>query len=758
MIPAAASAVLFLAVLAPFAAAQDGSVSSTDAKELRLEDMFGFSRRLAPFPRVQRWFDDRRLMVFAPTAAGAAFPSWILQPSDGGRRSLLIGPDDILPAFERLAIGPTQEQIIEALSSPSAYLWTEDHRQFVVDVAGDLFRYHLAHDEVVRLTHGPSAEVGADWAPDGRSVAFSRDYNLFVAAADGTSERPLTAGGYEDDWFGRLDWVYQEELYGRGNFKGFWWSPDSARLAFLRFDESSVREFTLVSDTPTRPIVERENYPKAGDPNPVVQLGVVPVGGGDAVWFDLSRYGTADLLIVRVTWHPDGKKVYFQVQEREQKWLELLAGDVATGDCELVLREESPTWVEAGPEPEWLDGGERFIWRSERDGFSHLYLYEQGGQLVRRLTEGLWEVDEYLGTANDQVFFVGDRGDVKQNHLFSVALDGGQAPRRLTKHQGWNGVAANASFDRFVVRFSSVRVPRRDFVVDVDGNETTVLVETAANELASYGLATPEFVQVSTRDGFVMEAMLIKPAGYVPGRRYPVVAHVYGGPHTPRVVDRWRDRDMIWHQIMAKKGYLIWICDNQSASGKGRISADACYRNMGTSELRDQEDGIDWLINEGYADPERIAIWGWSYGGYLTLTALLRSDKWAAGIAVNPVSDWSFYDTVYTERYMGMPQTNVEGYARNSLLTKAEGLSEPLLLVAATMDDNVHMQNSLSLMHALQKARKPFRFMAYPRVRHGIGDREKQLHLFQMMADFVDEHLAAESDGASTDAGGIRDR
>jgi dipeptidyl-peptidase-4 len=726
-----------------------------EKKQLEWIDMFALTRKVTTSaPDLGGWLDARTLLLFAPAAPDAPFPSWIAQDVLGGKAAQFTDPKKILAAFDAVAGGPSREAVVDALGDVDGYLWTEDHARFAVTLQGDLFAYDREADLVTRITHGPADEIGAQWSPDGRLIAYSRDGNLYVATAAGGPERPLTAGGGPDDWYGRLDWVYQEELYGRGNFQGFWWSPDSRRLALLHFDETPVEEFTLVSDIPTRPTVERENYPKAGDPNPIVELGVVEVGGGEPIWFDLSRYGTQDLLIVRVSWHPDGKHVYFEVQEREQKWLDLVSGDVETGEIEIVLHEESPTWVEAAVVPEWLADGEQFVWRSEKDGWAHLYLHEKGGKLVRRLTEGEWEVDELVGIdeATGTVLFVGDKGDVKQNHLFEVGLDG-SGLKQLTEERGWHEIDANDDLSLFVDDHSNVMSPRTLSVRRRDGEVLGTLARTDADALAAYDLIEPEFVQVETRDGFVMEAMLIKPEGYVEGQRYPVLAHVYGGPHLPRVVDRWRARDFVWHQMMAKRGYLVWVLDNRSASGKGRISADASYRDLGTSELRDQEDGVRWLVDNGYADPERIAIWGWSYGGYMTLTAMLRSELWAAGIAVNPVSDWKFYDTIYTERYMGLPQTNVEGYARNTLLTKASNLKGDLLIVVGTMDDNVHMQNSLSLMHELQKAGKQFRFMAYPRVRHGIADLEKQLHLFAMMTDFVEEAIGPGGATASKSGG-----
>ncbi|MEZ5964694.1 MAG: DPP IV N-terminal domain-containing protein [Planctomycetota bacterium] len=712
--------------------------------ELTLDDVFDLTRAMAGEPELPiGWIDGKRYLAWgALPGGGEAKPQGFLavDAATGVGQPWLDGK--ALEAAIAALPGFSSGLAKAVVGDRDAFHWAPGYQRALLNIANDLFCVTVEGARVVRITNSPSPEVGEDLSPDGRLVAYIRDDNLYVAPTDGGPERALTAGGHRDMLFGRLDWVYQEELYGRGDFKGFWWSTDSTRIALLRLDESPVPEFTLVSDTPTRPIVEVENYPKAGDPNPRVDLGVVDVRGGGVRWFDLSRYGNEELLISRVQWHPGSGEVYFQVQDRVQHWLDLLAGDPRDGRVRVVVEERSDTWVEADVNPHWLDGGKSFLWLSERDGFKHLYHYGRDGKLIRRLTEGTFEVDEIVGVdeAARVAYFLSDRDDVKEQNLWRIGLDG-QGAARITKAAGTHAVAMAPDYASFVDTLSSVDVVRRVELQRMDGE---VVRRIADSDMGPWHAKEPcvhEFVQVAARDGFVMEASMIKPRGFEAGKRYPVMCFTYSGPHAPQVRNRWGGRNYVFHQMLAQQGYLVWVCDNRSGSGKGRVATDACFHKMGQVETQDLEDGVKWLVDQGLADSSRVGIWGWSYGGYQTCYCLTHSKVWKLGIAVNPVTDWKFYDSIYTERYMGLPSVNRDGYHKGSVLEAAGNLHGDLLLVAATMDDNVHPQNSLSLMHALQHAGKQFRFMAYPRVRHGIESKKQQRHLFEMMADFVREKL-----------------
>ena len=713
-------------------------------KDLSFDDLVSLGSRLAkPFDAPRGWLDPQHYLVFGEVQQGDKKVRGFLRVNaQSGERTPCFDHARLADAIARLPGFGRREA--EALAhDPEAFRWSRDWNLVLLNVSHDLVCYDATKGHAVRLTNTPVEEVGEQFSPDGRLVAFVHGYDLWVVPSDGSAPpRALTSGGSQELYFGRLDWVYQEELYGRGNFQGYWWSPDSTMLALLRLDQSPVREFTLTHDQPVYPSVEVGNYPKAGANNPIAALGVVDARGGEVRWFDLSRHGNQETLLVRVQWHPDNSEVWFQVQDREQRWLDLLAGNPRNGQVRPVLREDSDCWVEAEGEPAWIDGGKNFLWLSERDGWKHAYLYQRDGKLLGRITEGTFEVDQIVGIDEQArlLYFLSDRSDIKEQHLWRIGLDGkGAAP--VTKDPGTHQVELSPDKALFFDTSSNVAYLRRVELKRMDDQVVRVLGESDMAPMAEYQLNPVEFVKVPARDGFELEAMLLKPRGYVAGKQYPVVCHTYSGPHAPQVRNAWGRRHYLWHQMLAQKGYVVWICDNRSASGKGRAAARACWRNLGETELRDLEDSVDWLVKQGIADPKRIALWGWSYGGFQTAFCMTHSTKWALGMAVNPVTDWLLYDSIYTERYMGLPANNPDGYRKSSVVAAAGNLQGRFLLVHATMDDNVHLQNSLQLARALQNAGKSFAMMLYPGVRHGVENPRQLRHVYQTMTEFLEKNL-----------------
>ncbi|MDH3285425.1 MAG: S9 family peptidase, partial [Acidobacteriota bacterium] len=555
------------------------------------------------------------------------------------------------------------------------------------------------------------------------------------------TERALTVDGGEDLLYGRLDWVYQEELYGRGNFKGYWWSPDSSRLAFLKLDESPVGTFTIVDHLPIRLTTEVTRYPKAGDPNPRVSLGLVDVAGGESRWVDTSRYAPIEHLIVRVSWTPDSSGILFQVQDREQTWLDLDLAPVDGGEVRRLLRETSPAWVGVAGEPAWLDDG-TFLWLSDRTGYRHVYRYDGEGRLLGAVTEGDWEVRELHGhdPRTGFAFLTATEHSPIETHVYRTRLDG-TGLTRLTLDAGSHRAQFNEEFTLFLDRFSDVKTPPKLRLRSATGDLVRAVDENEIPALSRFEFGEVRFMQVPARDGFAMEAMMITPPDFDASRKYPVLQYNYGGPHAPVVRNRWDGRRYLWHQMLAQRGYVIWMCDNRSASGKGVKPAWEVYGQLGVVEMRDIEDGVSWLREQPYVDAERIGIWGWSYGGFMASYALTHSKSFKIGIAGAPVTDWRLYDTIYTERYMKRPQSNAEGYKSTSVVEAAGDLAGKLLIVHGTTDDNVHLQNTVKLVHALQQAGKEFELMIYPRSRHRVHDPNLLYHLQRLLTRFVEENL-----------------
>lgn len=714
--------------------------SDTDSGRITLERIFSRDSADAihptkDMPRVLGWQDADHYLVLGDDREK---PEVISVDAKKGKRQTVWTPKSMSQALAKLT--GLDQTAAASLASPYAFDRYEKNTAVVLNHANDLFFYRQG-GSAVRLTMDPDSEVGEDLSPDGRTVAFVRNNDLHLVDVATLRERQLTQGGDSEHFNGRLDWVYQEEIYGRGNFKGFWWSPDSQKIAFLRLDESKVREFTVVDHIPNRGLSEITNYPKAGDANPTVQLGVISVAGGPITWVDLAPYTSVEPLIVRVGWTPDSSHVAYQVQNREQTWLDLNLANPRSGNSTTILKETTPAWVEVNGEPRWLKDGS-FLWLSEKTGYKHIYHYEADGKIRREITQGDWEVRRVYGldSSESTLYFGGMKDDPIAEQVYSISLNGGEI-QRLSDLPGSHRAQFNPDRTRWIDTWSSFGNPPKMLLHTVGSKESQIIWEPSP-VLENLNLGSIERHQVPTRDGFVMEAFLIKPPNFDPTKKYPVLQFTYGGPHAPVVQDSYgRAQGYLWHQMLAQEGYLIWMCDNRSASGKGMKPTWEVYQRLGVLELQDIEDGLDWLVGQGFVDPERIGIWGWSYGGFMTAFALTHSERFKMGIAGAPVTDWHLYDSVYTERYMRRPQNNPEGYAETSVTLAAENLSGRLLLLHGTIDDNVHFQNSVQFIYALERAGHDFDLMIYPKSRHGVRDPKLNLHLYNRMSDFVRENL-----------------
>jgi len=708
------------------------------ARKLTLEDIYD--------PVEKRDFSGYRLTNLSWQTNGTHFlhfPSGkipVRVDARSGAEESLIEPQLLESEFTRV-LGSSDSDADNVLSA-AKYILSPDEAGVLITCLNDLFYFQVESGVLLRLTDNPSEEKEPRFSPSGEYIAFIRGYDLHYIDVKEGREKALTVGGSEVLLNGLLDWVYQEEIYGRGDFSGFWWSPDSRRLAFLQLDETMVPEVALVDYLALHQELEGSRYPKAGDPNPKVRLGVVPLDGSKTHWLDIAGDTAGEeLLIVRVSWSPEGSSVIFHVQNREQTWLELVRIDPATGKKDTLIRESSKAWVNRLEDPLWLEDGS-FLWLSERSGYQHIYHYSGAGRLLRNVTEGEWEVRRVsaVDETNGLVYFTGTRDGVLEEQLYRIRLNG-TALTKVSTAAGTHKPNFNPDASLFLDTWSDISTPPRTSLYQSDGSLVREVEKNEVSALQEYRLSTPEFVQFKTRDGLVLDAVLIKPLDFDPTIQYPVLLQTYSGPHGPEVLNRWRGSGHMWHQMLASEGYLVWVCHSRTYSGKGVGVAWPAHRDLGRLELRDLEDSLAWLKSKPFVDGSRIGIFGWSYGGYMVAYALTHSDSFKVGISGAPVTDWMLYDSVYTERFMGLPQENEQGYERSSPIKSAENLKGKLLLIHGTMDDNVHMQNTLKFAYALQKAGKPFQLMLYPASRHGVRDDMQVKHLRALMTQFIRDNL-----------------
>jgi len=691
------------------------------------------------------WLDPATYIISRQSGSGY---EWLKVDATSGKTSPLFDADRMETALASLPGVTRAEAGLIARSNNLTF--NSARTGILVTMADDLYFYDISGAKASRLTTAAGEEEEATFSPDGKLVAFVRANNLHVVDVASQRERAITTDGAREILNGKLDWLYQEEIYGRDHFRAYWWSPDSARLAFLQLDERPVPEYTVVDHIPYRPALEVTDYPKAGDPNPLVKLGLSSVTAGTPVWVDVSASATSEYLIVDVDWTPDSQRAVYQIQDREQTWLDLNLADANTGRSRKLLRETTKAWVNNNGDPIWLRDGS-FLWFSERSGFKHLYRVADDGRVMNQITTGRWDVRTLYGVNQNAgvLYFAASERSPIGTDIYRINIDG-TGLTRLSQTDGTHRAIFNPDFTLFADVWSNVSTPPQVRLYRNTGSEVRAIDLNPVTALRDYRVSRPEFVQVKTRDGFLMEGMLIKPVDFNPSRRYPVYQFTYAGPGASQVKNQWGGREYMFHQMLAQHGVLVWVLDNRSASGKGAESQWPVYGRLGELELQDLEDGITWLKQLPYVDPTRMVLSGWSYGGFMTAYAMTHSTSWSAGIVGAPVTDWRDYDTVYTERLMKLPKNNSDGYRRTAPRFAADKLQGRLLLLHGTMDDNVHMQNSVQFAYELQKAGKPFEMMVYPKSRHGIADGRLNSHLRQLMFDFVMRAVGAETPATSS--------
>ncbi len=602
--------------------------------------------------------------------------------------------------------------------------------------SGDLFLFDLTTGAARFVTGDGDPEIYPAFSPDGSKLAFVRKGDIYwLDLESGVVHRATHRGANYSLQNGVADWVYEEELDVE---RSYWWSPAGDSIAFLQFDDSPVGIVPITGDAMPYPELEKQWYPKAGSANPKVRLGVVGLEGREPRWFDT---GEDDNYLPRAGWTPGGG-IWVQRLNRDQDVLDLMVFDPSSGASRILLTDRDDAWINIRDDLQFLDDG-KFLWTSERDGWRHLYLYGADGSLQRKLTSGEWQIEKVYGVnaSENSVFFQANLSDHRHRHIYRLALDGGEVallgdqPRGV--HSGSLSPDGTLVVDHWSTRDTS---PRADLLA-ADGRVLRRLWD-SGDELTGWDLLPVESGSITAADGTELYSLLVRPRDFDAGKRYPVVLYVYGGPHSQGTADRWNSAIHNTYRLFAEMGIATFLVDNRGTWGRGHDFETVIHRRLGEYEVADNLKAAEWLKSQSWVDPDRIAVYGGSYGGYMTLLLMLQApDVFRAGIAYAPVTDWQLYDTIYTERYMDTPQDNPEGYRVSAPLTYADNLVGSLLLAHGTMDNNVHIQNSLQLIGRFAAADKTFELMVYPGARHGIRRSKYALSFHRLKIDFLKRNL-----------------
>jgi dipeptidyl-peptidase-4 len=668
---------------------------------------------------------------------------WAFDLKDGTTKklvdSLVLHPDQAMSDAEKAR---RERERTAAFRGIGEYGWSPDGKQLLVSISGDLFLVEVAHPEHARRIASGDI-IDPQVSPKGHYVSFVRDQNLFVIdLADGT-ERKLTADGGGTIHNAEAEFVAQEEM---AQTSGYWWAPDDSAIAYKRFDEAAVPVAKRMEVYADHAAIIEQRYPAAGDTNVSVSLAIVAPASGLTKQVDLGS--DKDIYLVRADWSADAHQLLFQRESRDQKRLDLIATDAADLSQHIVLTETSNTWVNIEGEPHFLQDGKGFIWSSERSGHRHLYLFDISGKLLHPISKGDWGIDNILSVDEKRglVFVASNRDAATDKQVYALAIDGSNAehPKRITSADGWHEASFSKHGEAFVDTFSDPMTPPQVSVKRADGSLVAWLLhnEVDANHpYAPYMKAhlPTEFGVLKSADSQDLHYSMIKPANFDPAKRYPVLLYVYGGPGAQVVKRSW---NAPFFQYMAQHGYIVFSIDNRGSARRERRFTDVIYENLGKHEVEDQLVGVDWLGKQSFVDAKRIGVFGWSYGGFMSLRLLCEaSDRIAAGVSVAPVTDWKLYDTHYTERFMSQPKANAEGYAQSRVDAHLDGLHSPLLLIHGMADDNVLFANSTALMHELQQRGILFDLMTYPGAKHGIAGSANQQHVFRTIETFFNRHF-----------------
>ena len=744
MTRALAGTMLALA-LAAVLAVPAGAQGSAKAPQLSVDRLYGDPALSGPTPKGLQFSPDGKMLTFLRGKQSDYLQQdlWAM-PAKGGAARLLVDSAVLVP--KKVVLSETEKARRERQRIRGRgivhYSWDRQGKFILVPLGGDLYTVNVADGAVRRLTKTPAFETDARFSPLGHYVSFIRAQNLYVIDLKTGQERAISHDGGGVIANGVAEFVAQEEM---DRDTGYWWSPDEKYIVYERIDQSPVEVINRLEIGAQTTRVVPQRYPRAGKANVDFSLIVADLQGGPQRTVDLGT--NKDIYLAHVNWEAGSAGFIVQRENRTQTRLDLLRADPLSGATEPVLTERARTWINLSHDFRSLKKGKRFLWTSERSGFRHIYLYDRSGQLIRQVTHGDWPVSAIVGVDEKRglVYFTGWRKTPLESHLF-VASYRHKSPgvRQITKDGGSWSVTMDKKARHFIGRYSDPMTPPQTALYNTKGKRLAWVEHNKLDAQHPYfpylpRHIAPEYGTIKAADGTRLYYQMYKPANFDPKKKYPAIIQVYGGPGVHIVRRAW---GQLSDQLYAQAGYVYFRLDNRGSNNRGKAFEDAIYHAMAGVEVEDQLAGLKFVRSLPYVDPARIGLHGWSYGGYMTLMLALRAPQpFAAAIAGAPVSDWSLYDTHYTERYMGTPKGNAQGYHQGDVLTYVDQLRSPLFMVHGMADDNVIFANSTRVYAAFQARDLPFEMMTYPGQRHGIRGKVQRKHLMHAFFRFFERTL-----------------
>ena len=690
-------------------------------------------------PEFEAWLNDTHFLVKEEKGLGPKVQAKLFMvDTSSGEKSLFL---DYSAHNEYMPEGLKLEDFADC---------SDDYSQFVLKHKASFYLYDVEARNLKPIGDDAAEAKNVTLSPDAEKIAFTRNHNLFIIDLESGLEQQLTQDGSETIYNGYASWVYFEEVLGRDSkYQAFWWAPDNKKIAFLQFDDERVPEFPIFDEEGTHGKLEVTRYPKSGDPNPKVRLGIVYVDSGDIIWVDTDS--ETDCYLAWPSWTPDSRNLLFQWMNREQNNIKLYLTDPITRKKVGIFDENQPTWVEFFEDIYFFKDGSGFLIISDISGWPHLYYYDMEGNLKKRLTSGDWSVQsmKHIDEKDGMVYFLGTRDKKTETHLYRVDLNTNEVIR-LTENPGSHNCEVSPEGSFFVDTYSSIHHPDKREIRNIKGELLHTLDVATLPAFDDYALGKVELFTIPSGDGYELPAMWTLPPDFDKSSKYPVIFTIYGGPDAATVRNYFGRLDK---HFLAQQDFIVISVDHRGSGHFGKAGTALMHRNLGKWEMQDLITAVKWIKRKPFIDPDRIGIMGSSYGGYITCMALTYgADYFTHGIANSPVTDWTLYDTIYTERYMDTPTENPEGYEFGSVLTHAKELKGKLLITHGTTDDNVHIQNTMQLISKLENMYKDFDLMIYPGQRHSISP-PKRHHFNQEIVRFWLRHFLGKELDVDKDKG-----